>query len=222
MLGQETPVHKSRARDPRGVFIRRRGAAHRRADGWQPRQNRRIRRNRPHPSAMPGEIGPGADVHPMQESSMQVMHALTTSRRRDPRVTPQAWDARPWANAPGDTGHLKPVGKPGIFVYKSDPRIQEALTAYRRLLREHSRPAIALQHLGTRYPWVLTLDTARGRDWWAAVRRADLPYPAAFDLEIDPDANSRPRPRRAVFWREDLANLGQGIMAPTGSGGAGR
>ena len=216
-LGGGRKVEKS-ARNTDGRYIRPRGAAHRRRKGWNP--NPRVAlRSRPHGSAMPGEAGHTL-ASPMAESSMQVMHAITASKRRDPREGD--WGFDPLKNLPGNTTEPRPIGKPSVFVYKSDPQIQQALSDYKALLEDGKRPSTATHLLSQRFPWVLEYDTPRGRDWWAAVRRSDLPYPPAFDLEIDPDDNGRPRPRKAVFWREDLANLGQGIASQTGSGGAGR
>ena len=224
---RENPLKKSQAilrkatdRDTRGAFIRKRGAAHRR--GMQPNPKGRLKSNRPRPSQMPGEIGPG-HANVMQESSMQVMHAITQSKRRDAHPD---WGFDPLANAPGNTGKPRPVGKPNIFVYKSNPDIAQAVRDYAALLDAGKSPVVALQTIGQRWPWVLGIESPRSRDWWAAVRRADLPRPAQFegvDTEVDADNTEKPRRKgRAVFWREGPANLGQGIMAPTGSGGAGR
>ncbi len=212
------PVVLKSARNTDGRYIRPKGAAHRRRKGWNPNPRVALRR-RPHPSAMPGEAGHTL-ASPMAESSMQVMHAITASKRRDPREGD--WGFDPLKNLPGNTAEPKPIGKPSIFVYKSDPQIQQAVSDYGALIEHGKSPSAAIQTIAQRFPWVLEYDTPRGKDWWAAVRRANLPYPPAFDLEIDPDANARMRPKQAVFWREDLANLGQGIGAPTGSGGAGR
>lgn len=219
--GDPDPVQKS-ARSPRGVFIQASGAAHKRHKGFRPNPKGRLKANRPRGSAMPGEIGPG-QANVMQESSMQVMHAITQSKRRNPRPD---WGFDPAANLPGNTQHPKPVGKPNIFVYKSNPEITRAIHDYHALLEHGKTPIVALQTIGQRWPWVLDTESPRSRQWWAAVRRADLPRPRQFediDTEIDVDNTEAPRKKgRAVFWREGPANLGQGIMAPTGSGGAGR
>ncbi|MCL8207211.1 MAG: hypothetical protein K6V97_03935 [Actinomycetia bacterium] len=208
------------ARDPRGRFIRDRGAAHRRS--WDPNPPRLVLRG-PSNTPAPPQIGPG-HTHPMAESSMQVMHAISASRRQDPRAAewPAGWGFDPLANLPGRTDRPRPVGTPSVILYKSDPAIRAAVADYAALLDAGKPPSVAIRLLSQRYPWAVEFDTPRGRDWWAAVRRAQLPYPPAFDLEADSEADDYPRPRRAVFWRPDVANLGQGIMAPTGSGGAGR
>ncbi len=219
MLGK-APVHKSQARDPRGLFIRTQGSAHR-LKGANPNPRKRMKGNRPRPSALPHEAGNPLGS-PMQESSMQTLGAITQSQRRDAHPD---WGFDPAANLPGNTKAPKPVGKPGIFVYKSDRQIADALHDYAALIDDGKSPSVALHQVSARYPWAQEFDTTRGRDWWAAVRRANLPRPRAYtglDTEVDSDHEDGMRPKKAVFWREDLANLGQGIMAPTGSGGAGR
>jgi len=214
------PVTKSRARDPRGVFIRAQGSAHR-LQGSNPNPRKRMKGNRPRPGALPKEGGNPLGS-PMQESSMQVLAAITQSKRRNPHPD---WGFDPAANLPGNTKTPKPVGKPGIFVYKSEPAIRDALHDYAALIDAGKGAAVALHQVSGKYPWAQEFDTTRGRDWWAAVRRANLPRPRAYtglDTEVDDDHEDGGRPKKAVFWREGLANLGQGIMAPTGSGGAGR
>ena len=221
------PLTKSRiravvvkaGRNTQGQFIPQRGSASK-PPGWRPNP-RRVQR--PQSETQPREAG-HALGSPMQESSMQVLGAITQSRRRSPQAD-QGWGFDPRANLPGNTGQPQPVGKPGVFLYKSDPAIRQALDDYRALLEHGKSPATAIQLVHTRYPWVQDFDSTRGRAWWAAVRRADLPRPAAFtdlDTEIDPDEESGSRPKRVVFWKQTPANLGQGIMGQTGSGGAGR
>ncbi len=229
------PVTKSRhtARSARGVFVRAGSRAHREGDltrwqkktrGLRPNPRHRMQGNRPKGSAMPGEIGPGI-ASPMSESSMQVMHAITASKRKAPQPG-AGFDPR--ANLPGNGAQLVPVGKPGIFLYKSDPQIVQAVHDYKALLEAGKSPIVALRLVGQHYPWVMAEETPRARDWWAAVRRADLQRPAMYvdeDTEIDADDDESPRRKtkpRAVFWREDLANLGQGLGTDTGSGGGGR
>ena len=210
------PVRKSlappraAARNPRGVFIPRRGAAHR--VGWQP--NPRARgpgvRRRPRGSAMPGEAGRPL-AGPQAESSAQVMHAITQSRAAVARRR----------NLPGGTARgPRPVGTPSAIVVKSDPAIRDAVAAYRAALGQ-SAVATAWQRTAQRYPWIQATDSVRGRQFWAAVRRADLPVPRAFwDTDT---AISQPAPDGGpVFRGGGVAAGGSHIFTDTGSGGAGR
>lgn len=228
-----TEIAKSRhnAHGRRGVFVRKGSQDHREAETarWQKKTRGMnpnppvLRKKRPRPGMLPKEAGNPLGS-PMQESSMQVLGAITQSKRRSPQ--PDAdWGFDPLANLPGTTAQKKPIGTPNVFMYKSDPQIRAALHDYAALLDAGKSAPVATHLLSQRYPWVQAFDTPRGRDWWAAVRRADLAMPRAFeglDTEVDPDDENGPRPKRAVFWKETPANLGQGIMAPTGSGGAGR
>lgn len=226
------PVTKSRhnAHEATGAFVRKGSRDHREADTqrWQAKTRGInpnppvVRKKRPRPGMLPKEAGNPLGS-PMQESSMQVLGAITQSKRREPRKPD--WGFDPLANLPGNTANPKPVGKPGIFMYKSDPEIAQAVKDYAALLDAGKSPAVAIHLLSDRYRWVQDFDTPRGRDWWAAVRRADLAVPRAFeglDTEMDPDDENGPRPKHAVFWKQTPSNLGQGIMTPTGSGGAGR
>jgi hypothetical protein len=228
---QELTKSRHNAHGTRGAFVRKGSRDHREAETrrWQAKTRGMnpnvpvVRKKRPRPGMLPTEAGNPLGS-PMQESSMQVLGAITASKRRS--AQPNAdWGFDPLANLPGNTAQKKPVGTPNIFMYKSDPAIQRALHDYRALLEAGKSAATATHLLSQQYPWVQDFDTPRGRDWWAAVRRADLAMPRAFeglDTEVDPDDENGPRPKRAVFWKENIANLGQGIASQTGSGGAGR
>ncbi len=207
---RHTPVDKSaRARSPRGAFIHARGAAHR--VGWDPNPRKRLKgRVLARPGAQPPSQG-HALAGPTAESSAQVAGALAASRRLKPRR----------ANVPGDTARgPRPVGTPSVIVYKSRPIIVAAVAAYRAALADHA-PATAWQRTAQQYPWIQQTDGVRGRQFWAAVRRANLPVPRAF--WATDTAISRPaRQRGPVFRGGGLAAGGSHLFTDTGGGGAGR
>ncbi len=134
-----------------------------------------------------------------QESSAQVLGALTASRR---------------ANMPGTTPIPRPSGKPAVVALKSRSMedAARALAAYRRLLHSSSSPAAALQRLAQGYDpdgsgksvggaWVLDAETGKGRVFWLQAQRSGLPVPAAYQEVLHRDDVDA----RDVFWSEQPA-----------------
>jgi hypothetical protein len=134
-----------------------------------------------------------------QESSAQVLGALTASRR---------------SHMPGTSPIPRPSGKPAVVALKSRSMedTARALAAYRRLLHSSSSPAAALQRLAQGYDpdgsgkpvggaWVLDAETGKGRVFWRQAQRSGLPVPAAYQEVLHRDDVDA----RDVFWSEQPA-----------------